>query len=371
MNILVFSWRDPKHPLAGGAEQVMHQHMKGWVKAGHSVTLFSSKTSNLPDQEDLDGVKIKRSGYQYLGVQLAGFWFYLRNRQNFDLVVDQFHGIPFFTPFYVNNPKLAVVQEVAREVWFMNHLPKPFNWLIGMIGYYGERYIYSLYRNINFLTGSLSAKKEIEQFGISSNHITIVPHGVILARPRGGLKKEKKPTVVFLGVLSKDKGIEDALTTFQLLARNSYQFWVIGRPETKKYQKKIYNLVKKLDLEKSVKFWGYVSPEKKFELLARAHILVNPSVREGWGLVNIEANVMKTPIVSYFSPGLVDSVKDGLSGLIVKQNTPKALATTIEKIINDRPLFQTLSLGAQKWGKKFSWNNSQKMSLVLVEKLVR
>jgi len=34
MNILVFSWRDPKHPTAGGAEQVMHEHMKGWIAAG-------------------------------------------------------------------------------------------------------------------------------------------------------------------------------------------------------------------------------------------------------------------------------------------------------------------------------------------------
>jgi len=45
MNILVFSWRDPKHPLAGGAEQVMHEHMKGWVGAGHKVTLFTSHFS--------------------------------------------------------------------------------------------------------------------------------------------------------------------------------------------------------------------------------------------------------------------------------------------------------------------------------------
>ena len=53
MRILVFSWRDPKHPLAGGAEQVMHEHMKGWIEAGHKVTLFSSKLDVLKNEKSL------------------------------------------------------------------------------------------------------------------------------------------------------------------------------------------------------------------------------------------------------------------------------------------------------------------------------
>ena len=101
MNILVFSWRDPKHPLAGGAEQSMHEHMKGWVQAGHKVTLFSSRVSRLPNTENIDGIEIIRQGNQYIGVQILGFLYYVKNKDSFDFVVDQFHGIPFFTPFYV------------------------------------------------------------------------------------------------------------------------------------------------------------------------------------------------------------------------------------------------------------------------------
>ncbi len=79
MNILVFSWRDPKHPLAGGAEQVMHEHMKGWVEAGHRVTLFSSKVTGLPGRETFDGIEVIRRGDQYLGVKIEGFLYYLKN----------------------------------------------------------------------------------------------------------------------------------------------------------------------------------------------------------------------------------------------------------------------------------------------------
>jgi len=49
MNILVFSWRGPKHPLAGGAEQVDHEHQKGWIKGGNAVTLF---TSSFPEAKE-------------------------------------------------------------------------------------------------------------------------------------------------------------------------------------------------------------------------------------------------------------------------------------------------------------------------------
>jgi len=147
MRILVFSWRDPEHPLAGGAEQVMHEHMKGWLSAGHEVTLFSSRFKNSPKSETLDGIKIIRDGCQYLGVQIKGFLFYLRNRKNYDFLVDQFHGIPFFTPLYSEKPRLAVIQETTREVWFLNPLPWPINWLVGMIGYIGEPFIFLFYRN--------------------------------------------------------------------------------------------------------------------------------------------------------------------------------------------------------------------------------
>ena len=179
MNILVLSWRDPKHPLAGGAEQVMHEHMKGWINAGHKVTLFSSNTKNSSKEEDYEGIKIIRKGSQYLGVQIFAFFFYLKNKEKFDFVVDQFHGIPFFTPLFVKKPKLAVLQEVAREVWFLNGLVFPLNLIVGLIGYVFEPFIFLFYKEIPFMVGSNSAKEDLVKFGVLAKNISIVPHGVL------------------------------------------------------------------------------------------------------------------------------------------------------------------------------------------------
>jgi len=370
MRILVFSWRDPKHPLAGGAEQVMHEHMKGWIKAGHKVTLFSSKMGGLPEEEEMDGVHIVRHGYQYLGVQITGFFFYLKNKDNFDFIVDQFHGLPFFTPLYVQKPKLAVIQEAAKDVWFMNPLFWPLNWVVGVIGYLGEPFIFLIYKGTKFMTGSASAKEEVEKLGIPGNKITVIPHGVVLEKPKIISAKEKIFTLVFLGVLSKDKGIENALACFLKLKDYKFQFWVVGKPETKEYGEKIKNLVKRLDLKEKIKFFGFVSQKEKFELLSRSHLLINPSAREGWGLVNIEANSMGVPVVAYKSAGLVDSVNDGKSGVFCDKNSPEDLAESVLELSKDWEKYEKLSKGAFLWSREFSWDKSSDLSRKLINEIL-
>src|SRR6266498_3127303 len=110
MNILIFSWRGPKHPNAGGAEISTHEHAKGWVKAGHRVTLFTSYFPNSKKEEVIDGIEVKRYGRQMFGVQWEAFvWYLFKPHEKFDLVIDEFHGIPFFTPLYVKVKKMGFI----------------------------------------------------------------------------------------------------------------------------------------------------------------------------------------------------------------------------------------------------------------------
>lgn len=369
MNILVFSWRDPKHPLAGGAEQVMHEHTKGWIKAGYKVTLFSSKVKGLIVNENIEGVEVVRRGYQYLGVQIAGFFYYLRNKSKYNFIVDQFHGVPFFTPLYVNKPIMAVIQEPARSVWFKNPLPFPVNLIIGFLGYIFEPFFFLFYKKVQFMTGSNSAKVDVINFGIPSKNITVISHGVNIPRAKLSISLKRK-AITFLGILSKDKGIEDALKCFAILNKlDKYDFWVIGKADTINYHNKLQKLVTKLELENNIKFWGRVSDDKKFELLSKSYVLVNPSVHEGWGLVNIEANTVGTPVIAYPSQGLIDSVKNGVSGVLTKNSTPEALSEEIKKMITDNTKYEKLSSGAKKWASGFSWQKSSNLSIKLIKKI--
>jgi glycosyltransferase involved in cell wall biosynthesis len=219
------------------------------------------------------------------------------------------------------------------------------------------------------MVGSNSAKNDLSKMGIPADNINVIPHGVIIKKPEPLPEKEKIKTIVFLGALTKDKEVEDALKAFAILDRNGrFQFWVIGHGSTK-YQKFLKNLCKKLNIQNKVKFWGFISQEKKFKLLARAHILVNPSIREGWGLVNIEANAMRTPVIAYRVPGLIDSVKNGESGILCRENTPEALAQESSNLVKNEKLWKMMQKSALLWSRKFSWNKSKKISLQLLNRV--
>lgn len=348
---------------------MMHEHMKGWLEADHKVTLFSSEYPGSVSKEVLDGVRIVRGGSQYLGVQFEGFKYYLANKEQFDLVVDQFHGIPFFTPLYVKKPILAVLQEVAGKVWLKNDLPWPLNWVVGLVGYLTEPLVFLFYKKTPFMVGSNSAREDLVKMKIPNKHITIVPHGVILPNKILQYPKEKVKTILFFGAVSKDKGIDDALEVFSLLnKKDEYQFWIAGRV-SEYYRHLIRRRAKELDMSANLKTWlGFVSDDKKFELMSKAHVLINPSVKEGWGLVNIEANAMGTPVVAYKLPGLIDSVKQGVSGLLSESITSQGLTRLVEELLRDIKKYETCCANARMWSQNFTWDKSKKLSLELLEK---
>lgn len=369
MNILILSWRGPNHPNAGGAEISTHEHAKGWVSAGHNVTLFTSDYGGGKEKETMDGVKIIRAGYQVFGVHWrAFFWYLFSYHEKFDLVVDQFHGISFFTPLYVRNKKLAFIHEVAKEVWSLNHWPKPFNLIPASLGRIFEPMIFIIYGRVPFMTVSNSTKNDLEKWGIPSKNITIIHNGANPPKIKIPAKERKK-TLIFLGVLSKDKGIEDALKIFAQLKRvdKDWRFWVVGKPDSK-YTMRLKEIVKNEALERSVKFWGYVNPSLKYQLLAKSHLLINTSVREGWGLVVIEAASVGTPTVAFNVPGLRDSIVDGKTGILCSKNN---MAEKIISLLKDDKTYQKMRQSAISWSKKFSWNSSTKKSLRLINSLMK
>lgn len=373
LNILIFSWRGPGHPHAGGAEKATHEYAKGWVKAGHSVTLFTSDYPGSTSEEIIDGVKIIRSGSQILGVHLQAFKWYINGRhERFDLVIDQFHGIPFFTPIFVRAKKLAFIHEVTKEVWRLNPLPKPFNLIPAILGTLFEPYIFKLlYKNIPFMTGSDSTKKDLTAWGIPEHNITVIHHGLEKPPIKKIPPKETRTTLIFLGALAKDKGIEDALNTFAIInsKASGFKFWIAGKGE-KTYTNFLISKSQQLGLRENIKFWGYVKEYQKYQLLAKAHLLVNTSYREGWGLVVVEAASVGTPTVGFDVPGLRDSIINEKTGLLSPKD-PNNLADKILDLLKDDDKYKLLRKNGFDWAKKFTWKKSTDLSLKLIEKIVR
>jgi glycosyltransferase involved in cell wall biosynthesis len=122
-------------------------------------------------------------------------------------------------------------------------------------------------------------------------------------------------------------------------------------------------------LRDRVKFWGYVSEKKKFELLSKSFVVVNPSVREGWGLTVIEAAFTETPTVSYKVSGLQDAIINKQTGILVEKQSPDLLAEQIRFLINNPSFYKKLQKGAKKWADHFDWEKATKQGLKLIEKI--
>jgi glycosyltransferase involved in cell wall biosynthesis len=101
--------------------------------------------------------------------------------------------------------------------------------------------------------------------------------------------------------------------------------------------------------------------------MARAHCLLVPSVREGWGLVVIEANSVGTPAVGYDVPGIRDSIRDGRTGLLANAGDTMALANQALSLVSDVDRFLLVRSQAIEWSKDFSWRSTASNLMALIQ----
>jgi glycosyltransferase involved in cell wall biosynthesis len=321
MRILVCNWKDLRHPRAGGAEVYTHEIARRWVATGHAVTLFCAAVDGAPPVEDVDGVRVVRRGGR-LGVYRAARDYYRScyrgpDSGRFDLVIDEVNTRPFGCPQWaIGTPVVALIHQVCREIWHYE-MPPP----VALLGRYVlEPAWLRRYRKVRVLTVSPSSQDSLRRYGL--RNVTVVPEG-IASRPRPDVSREPRPTVVFVGRLASNKGPLAALTAYHLLRQRvpAAQMWFVGDGPQR--------AVLAARAGPGVTLFGRVSRAERDELLARAHVLVVTSVREGWGLVVDEAAAMGTPTVGYDRPGLRDSVP--LAGGVLVEPTPAALAAALER----------------------------------------
>jgi glycosyltransferase involved in cell wall biosynthesis len=317
------------------------------VRKGYDMTLFTSQFPNGLQNENIDGVNIVRCGSKY-SVYNKGKDYYRKNNEYYDLFIDGINTRPFLTPKFVKEkPILALFYQLAAEIW-LYETPFPLNY-IGH--YYLEKKWLSAYRGIPTITLSDSSKQDLEAIGFKK--IFIVPIGLNVIPISEVPQKESNPTIVFIGRLKKHKLPHHAIEAFLLIKKHipSARLWVVGGGPIQNELENKFN-------DKDIIFYGHIKEELKYELLRKAHLILVPSIREGWGLVVTESNAMGTPAVAYNVPGLRDSVMDGETGILVKDNSPESLAHSTITLLKDRDLLTRYSKKALGFSKQFSWDTS-------------
>jgi glycosyltransferase involved in cell wall biosynthesis len=119
-------------------------------------------------------------------------------------------------------------------------------------------------------------------------------------------------------------------------------------------------------LAASVRFHGYLEKQARNRLLAQAWVSVCPSAFEGYGLVCVEANAYGVPVVAASVPGLRDSVRDGVTGVLVPYGDVQRLAGEITGLIDDPARRQAMGNAGRSWAASHDWQRSAESFLEVV-----
>ncbi len=158
-------------------------------------------------------------------------------------------------------------------------------------------------------------------------------------------RKTDSITVLFLGRLSKEKGVFDLLEAFAAIRNTSIKWKLIlaGNGDLERARK----LANDLGLSAKVEFMGWVGPKKKAELLSIADVLVLPSYFEGLPMAVLEGMASGLPVVSSRVGGIPDVIEDSVNGLLFSPGDITALSHCFEKLGADFPFAKKLGRAAR------------------------
>ena len=204
---------------------------------------------------------------------------------------------------------------------------------------------------------SLPSMRDLVDLGVDTRRVAIVRNGLDEA-PGDSLigRRSVTPRVVVLSRLVPHKQIEDALDAVAMLRTRvpDLHLDVVGGGW---WHDRLVEHAQRLGIANAVTFHGHVDEETKHAVVQRCWVHLLPSRKEGWGLAVVEAAQHGVPTIGYRSSGgLVDSVVDGVTGLLVDDRDD--MVDRLEGLLSDRVLREELGAKAEARSREFSWPQS-------------
>jgi glycosyltransferase involved in cell wall biosynthesis len=365
VRILIINWRCVKNPLAGGAEVYLQEIFKRIVARGHSVTQLAVRFPGSEEIETIDGIRIVRFG----GANTFNFavWGKLNGvlrQDDFDIVIDDLNKIPFYSPWFCDKPVLALMMHVFRKSIF-TEVSFPF----AVYVYLAESLIPACYKDTLFAVLSPSSKRDLLGLGVSEAQMTVIPPGTDTAHFRPDWNRKGDNLILHVGRIKRYKSTEHLLEAARMLLDKGKQLKVkiVGDGDDVPRLKEITT---RLGLEEVVEFTGFIPESDKLVLYQQAAVLVENSIKEGWGLIVMEANACGTPVVAARSPGLVDSVSDGESGFLYEYGNVRELADRIGQLLDQPDLRAEMGRKGIEWAEKYSWERATDAMLEMINRTI-
>jgi len=350
-------------PVLNGVTNFVRTHQAQLARLGHHAPIFTTGHLGFPDPElgvvRSWGVPLGRTGYHAaLG--------YSRQAQIHLAMTDLVH---VHHPFFAGALALRYGQRFGLPVVYTNHtrfdlyaealVPRP---LRGLARRLLHRYIPRFAARCDLVIApSVGLAKVMRDKWDVRSPVVVIPNGIDLTRFRRPTTVRRRSEmgvpidgllVIYTGRLGPEKNLGFLLRAFARAAAHepaAHLLLVGDGPQVAPLQK----LIRELGLRERVKWIGAVPYECVPGYLAAADLFVSASVTEVHPLALIEALAVGLPALGIASPGVADTIEDGVNGLLTERD-PEAFATVLRRLLTDVDLRARLADGARRSSQKFS-----------------
>jgi starch synthase len=179
--------------------------------------------------------------------------------------------------------------------------------------------------------------------GVAAEKIRVVPYGVRKAHfapvstpPTDGFR------VLFVGSLSIEKGARYLFEAFREFRHPRKELLIVGT-----VRDEVRPIIASIS-DASVKFLGHVANTSLREIYSASHVMVLPSVQEGFGMVMAEALACGCPVIASANTGAHDLFEHGREGFIVPIRDPSAICDCLTRLADEPDLRNRMSAAGVK-----------------------
>jgi glycosyltransferase involved in cell wall biosynthesis len=170
-------------------------------------------------------------------------------------------------------------------------------------------------------------------------------------RPAGERPAGARPTVLFVGRIVRNKGVEPLLEAVLGLRAEvpGARLRVVGTGESPLIER-LRHRAAQAGAPEALELAGYVPRDQLPEEYAAADVFAAPSVYEGGpGFVYLEAMACGVPVIGCAGSGASEVIRDGATGLLVPPSDVDALRDALRQLLTDDALRQRMGAAARRY----------------------
>jgi glycosyltransferase involved in cell wall biosynthesis len=188
-----------------------------------------------------------------------------------------------------------------------------------------------------------------KQFGLSADHIPIIPHGIPVPAEIQRTPSADRCRILFVGRLEHRKGIDLLVGALPVLLRAMpcAEVTLVGADRDHYWENQWHQKVSP-GLRERVHFAGVVDAAELFAHYQAADLFVAPSRYESFGLIFVEAMAHSLPVVALRTPGAIDLIEDGITGVLAPPEDVAGLAAALVQVATDPDLRHRLGSAARR-----------------------